>query len=210
MDCSPPCSPVHVSLGRNAGVGCHFFLHGSSQLGIKPGPLALQADSLPSEPPWKPHTWTSHNTIKQLYINFFKNQINLWRIFTLGVLREITAVLSSVCHDIQWRESNPWEGFSWDQSSQGLWGSNAQHNVDIERSPEMAIKRNEKGQSWFLHRVKISNLYILDITLEVTSENIAKVRTPITADINVKLWVWLRIWGLGDAVWNSQWISNLE
>ena len=51
----------------------------------------------------------------------------------------------------------------------------------------MAIKRNEKGQSWFLHRVKISNLYILDITLEVTSENIAKVRTPITADINVKL-----------------------
>ncbi|XP_060981671.1 short palate, lung and nasal epithelium carcinoma-associated protein 2A-like [Dama dama] len=35
--------------------------------------------------------------------------------------------------------------------------------------------------------VKISNLHILDITSEATSENTAKVRTPITADINVKL-----------------------
>ena len=51
----------------------------------------------------------------------------------------------------------------------------------------MVIKRNDKGELWFLYRVKISNLHILDITLEATSENTAKVRTPITADINVKL-----------------------
>ncbi|XP_055270827.1 short palate, lung and nasal epithelium carcinoma-associated protein 2A-like [Moschus berezovskii] len=38
-----------------------------------------------------------------------------------------------------------------------------------------------------LTRVKISNLYILDITLEATCGNNAKVRIPITADINVKL-----------------------
>ena len=51
----------------------------------------------------------------------------------------------------------------------------------------MAVKRNDKGESWFLHRVKISNLHILDITLEATCRNSPKVRTPITADINVKL-----------------------
>ena len=41
--------------GKNTGVGCHFFLQGDLlDLGIKPGSLALQADSLPIEPPGKP------------------------------------------------------------------------------------------------------------------------------------------------------------
>ena len=32
MDCSPPGSPVHGdSPDENTGVGCHFFLKGSSQ-----------------------------------------------------------------------------------------------------------------------------------------------------------------------------------
>ena len=51
MDCSPPGSSVHGdSPGKNTGVGCHALLHGTSQ----PRSPALQADSLPSEPPGKP------------------------------------------------------------------------------------------------------------------------------------------------------------
>ena len=43
------------SLGKNTGVGCHFLSPGDlPNPGIKPESLALQADSLPSEPPVKP------------------------------------------------------------------------------------------------------------------------------------------------------------
>ena len=48
MDCGLPGSSVHGIL-QNTGVGCHFLLQG-----IKPRFPALQADSLPSEPPGKP------------------------------------------------------------------------------------------------------------------------------------------------------------
>ena len=55
MDCSQPGSAVHGdSLGKNTGVGCHFLLQGDlPDPGIKPESPALQADSLPSEPPGK-------------------------------------------------------------------------------------------------------------------------------------------------------------
>ncbi|XDB56663.1 hypothetical protein AB1E18_010126 [Capra hircus] len=36
-------------------------------------------------------------------------------------------------------------------------------------------------------RVKISNLYILDLTLEATSDSSADMKIPITANVNVKL-----------------------
>ena len=43
------------SPGQNTRVGCHSFLRGGlPNPGIKPRSLALQADSLPSEPPGKP------------------------------------------------------------------------------------------------------------------------------------------------------------
>ena len=43
------------SPGKNTGVGTHFILQGIfPEPGIKPGCSALQADSLPSEPPGKP------------------------------------------------------------------------------------------------------------------------------------------------------------
>ena len=54
--CSPPGSSVHRdSLGKNTRVGCCLLLQGifptqGSNLGLP----ALQADSLPSEPPGKP------------------------------------------------------------------------------------------------------------------------------------------------------------
>ena len=55
MDGSPPGSSVHGISSKNTGVGCHFLLQGifSTQV-IKPRSPALQADSLPSEPPEKP------------------------------------------------------------------------------------------------------------------------------------------------------------
>ena len=49
VDCSPPGSSVHGdSPDKNTGVGCHSHLQG-----IEPRFPALQADSLPSEPPGK-------------------------------------------------------------------------------------------------------------------------------------------------------------
>ena len=49
MDCSTPGSPIcEDSPGTNTGVGCHL-----SNPGIKLRSHALQADSLPSEPPGK-------------------------------------------------------------------------------------------------------------------------------------------------------------
>ena len=56
QDCSPPGSTVHGdSPGKNTGVGCHVLLWGNlPNPGIEPRSSALQADSLPSEPPGKP------------------------------------------------------------------------------------------------------------------------------------------------------------
>ena len=56
LDCSPPGSSVHGdSPGKITGVGCHALLQGNlPNPGIEPRSPALQADSLPSEPPRKP------------------------------------------------------------------------------------------------------------------------------------------------------------
>ena len=55
MDCRLPDSSVHGdSPGKNTGVGCHALSRILPNPGIKPRPPALQADSLPSEPPGKP------------------------------------------------------------------------------------------------------------------------------------------------------------
>ena len=55
MDCSPPGSSVHgVSPGNNPGVGCHAPFQGPYQPRDRTQVPALQADSLPSEPPGKP------------------------------------------------------------------------------------------------------------------------------------------------------------
>ena len=53
MDCSPSgssvCGILHARILEWVAI---LFSRGSSQPGIEPGSLALQADSLPSEPPW--------------------------------------------------------------------------------------------------------------------------------------------------------------
>ena len=56
MACSLPGFFIHgIFQAKNTGVGCHFLLQGNlSDLGIKPGSPALQADSLLYEPLGKP------------------------------------------------------------------------------------------------------------------------------------------------------------
>ena len=56
MDCNVPGASVHGdSPGKNTGVGCHALLQGIFPTqGLKPRAPALQAESLPSEPPGKP------------------------------------------------------------------------------------------------------------------------------------------------------------
>ena len=54
LDCSLPDSSVYVdSPNKNTGVGCHALLH-LPKPGIEPRSPALQAVSLPVEPPGKP------------------------------------------------------------------------------------------------------------------------------------------------------------
>ena len=65
QSCPTFCDPTPTKLlsswnspGKNTGVGCRFLLQGIFLIqGIKPGSPALQADSLPSEPLGKPHTY---------------------------------------------------------------------------------------------------------------------------------------------------------
>ena len=58
MGCNLPRSSIRGdSSGTNTGVGC--LLQGSSNSGIKLRSPALQADSLPSDPPGKPKTLSS-------------------------------------------------------------------------------------------------------------------------------------------------------
>ena len=84
MDCSPLDSSVHGdSPGKNTGLGCHALLQGSFPTqALNPGLLhcrqilyheprspALQADSLPSEPPGKPKN-TEVGSLSLLQGNF--------------------------------------------------------------------------------------------------------------------------------------------
>ena len=62
MDCSPPGSSVHGLLqARILGVGSTLLQGNLPDTGIKPGSSALQADSLPSEPPGKSSTQVKVN-----------------------------------------------------------------------------------------------------------------------------------------------------
>ena len=59
-DCSPPDSSVHGILqARTLGRVAIPFSRGFTDPEIEPGSPALQADSLPSEPPWCP--WHREN-----------------------------------------------------------------------------------------------------------------------------------------------------
>ena len=50
----PGCLCPWDCLGKNTGVGSHFYPRGSSNSGIEPESPAWQVGSLPSEPPGKP------------------------------------------------------------------------------------------------------------------------------------------------------------
>ena len=55
-----------------------------------------------------------------------------------------------------------------------------------EKSQAMAV-RSDKGALWFLHRVRIRDVQVPDITFEATSDCSADVQIPITADVTVNL-----------------------
>ena len=77
----PPGSSVHSSPGKNTGVGCHS-LHNP---GIEAGSPALQADSLPPEPPGK--CFKNNNLGLLIFSISFKMYYNIlhivepWQIF---------------------------------------------------------------------------------------------------------------------------------
>ena len=85
-----------------------------------------------------------------------------------------------------------------------------QHKAGTEKSQAMAV-RSDKGELWFLHRVRIRNVQVSDITFEATSDNGADVWIPITADVTASQWValesegWERQWGMANRspIWNQ-------
>ena len=62
----------------------------------------------------------------------------------------------------------------------------SQHKAGIEKSQAMAV-RSDNGELWFLHRVRIRNVQVPDITFEATSDHSADVKIPIAADVTVNL-----------------------
>ena len=75
QSCPTLCNPMDTpwnSPGQNEGVGSCSFLQGIfPNPGIEPRSPALQADSLPAEPPGKPSDWTTGNqsTMVELWLN---------------------------------------------------------------------------------------------------------------------------------------------
>ncbi|KAM8773785.1 BPI fold-containing family A member 2 [Rhynchonycteris naso] len=52
----------------------------------------------------------------------------------------------------------------------------------------MAVMRNEKGEFCFRHRLKLSNVHILDVQAEPTSDGKGvNLRFPVSADVSVTL-----------------------
>ena len=71
MDCSPPGSSVHGNLqARILEWVAVPFSRGSSQHRVEPASPALQADSLPSEPPGKPLTLPNYTFKMAKMVNF--------------------------------------------------------------------------------------------------------------------------------------------
>ena len=88
MDCSPPGSSVHGdSLGKNAGVVAIPSSRTSSQP-IEPRSPALQADSLPSEPPGKPKN-TGVGSLSPLQGNFLTQESNRHLLHCRCVLHQL-------------------------------------------------------------------------------------------------------------------------
>ena len=101
MDCSPPDSLSTGFSGKNTGVDCHVLLQGiflnwksNSQLPVSP---ALQADSLPIEPPGKPYAssrWRTFGSFPVLAITD-KTNMNIsipdfvWTKFSFSLLNTV-------------------------------------------------------------------------------------------------------------------------
>ena len=77
MACSPPGTSVHGdSSDKNTGVGCHVLFQGTSQPRDQPRSPALQADSLPSEPPGILKVKVGQSCLTQTCLTLYSNPIN--------------------------------------------------------------------------------------------------------------------------------------
>jgi len=86
------------------------------------------------------------------------------------------------------------------QRRQGQWGSRAWPDAGLEKYLAMAVVRSDKGKLWFLYRLKISNLHILDAKVKLTADGKGiSLNLPITANVSLTLWVCVRIGDLGQA-----------
>ena len=81
--------------GKNPGVGCHFLSPGDlPNPGIKPGSLALQADSSPSEPPRK--LWTVIPGQMKLVVIVLQYGCNNYLTFSV-MLKSSLKTICSIC-----------------------------------------------------------------------------------------------------------------
>ena len=77
MNLSLPGSAVHGdSSDKNTGVGCHVLFQGTSQPRDQPRSPALQADSLPSEPPGILKVKVGQSCLTQTCLTLYSNPIN--------------------------------------------------------------------------------------------------------------------------------------
>ena len=87
---SPSGSSVHAdSPGYNTGMGCHALLQGFSHPGIELRSLALQADSLPSEPLVKPNN-TGVGSLSLLQGNFPTQESNQGLLLCRRILYQLS------------------------------------------------------------------------------------------------------------------------
>ena len=108
--------------GKNAGVDCHFLHPGDlPDPGIEPGSPALQADSLPSEPPGKP-TYICRYIQRLLLWKIPSNGYRIWEVPLSAVCKleaqerwscgsKLKAVLFPENQEIQWYKSRGLEAW---------------------------------------------------------------------------------------------------
>ena len=108
MDCSIRFLCPWDYPGKNTGVGCHAIPGDLLNPGIKPRSFALQADSLPSEPPGKPKN-TGMSSLSLLQGIFLTQELNQGLLHCRQILyllnyqgRQYRAIQSSVFFQWVW------------------------------------------------------------------------------------------------------------
>lgn len=157
---SPPGSLFVNSLARILEQFASSFSTGSSRPRVESG-LLLCKKFLYLWSTMETHSWTSQYCKSTCYQ--FKSKSNSGS----GTYSPLKSWGSHSCHSPQSAipssgENQPLGRALMRPKQARSIGSNTQHNTGREKSSAIAIKRNDRVVC-FLHRVKISNLYILDL-----------------------------------------------